>query len=413
MITTFSHRLWNSVSRLRKLPLSRSPYDQVPYTGSPLPIATSPVDVVSKPQVSSPRHDSQSADVQGSHRAFGDTEKLSASMQSFGRLLRRGRENGGTGTVFKSSQSFFGSNDNTRLTLALPNEHRDRSRSTIAEKHWQTSAARALFKRVPDAVANANGGCEFQHATVRGIMRSIQMVGTGSFVKAHCLGANTAGAISQKEVPAKCSPLPFMHLYSCHMPRMNNLGTHKSPNGRSLTERLVTPVPHASTWSPKFSVVSSILGSDSILHDAGHVTTPESSHSKTGREAGSQSGRSDEREFSAATSRNVSFRERLNRTATAIGATTPVARWITANTGLESSQSLSPSNFSADGSKPVKPVASTNVTQGRSRPGTHVIVPPPESEQSSRSDDPTPNDFEKKRAARINARPRRMLPRIR
>lgn len=412
MTRSFSHRVWNSVNRLRNLPRSRSPYDQVPYTGSPL-LNPSPVDALSTLQVNWLRHDTRSADVQGSHRAFGDAEKLSAYTQSFGWLFRRTPGNCESRTIFKASPLFIGSSGNSRLKLALPCEHRGRGRSALAEKQWQASATHALFKRVPDVVANANGGSEFQQATVRGIERSIQMVSSGSFVKGVRLNANSAGSISEKEVPAERSTLPFMDRYSRHMPQMNNLGTYKSQTEHSLTERLVNPFPYGNTWSPKFSVASSNLGADSILHNAGRVTKTESPFSTAGLQVGPQSGRIVERGPSAATSRDVSFRDRLKRAVTAIGTNTSVIPRIAVNAGLESSQTLSPGDFSADVSKPDEPAVSISVTPGRSRPASHTIVRPPENEQSSRFDDLAPNDFEKKRAARMNARPRRMLPRIR
>ncbi len=413
MITSFSHRLWNSVSRLRKVPRSRSPYDQVPYTGSPLPNPTSPVNTLSKRQANRTLRDSQSIDVQGCHLAFADVGRLVGNWRSLGWLFRGDLGNGEPRAVFKSFRPFCGSRGNARLKLALPCEHHYSSRSPFAGKQWQTSAIRALVKRVPEFVANANGGSEFQHATVRGIKRSIQMDCTGSFIKTLRLDAKSARGVAHKDDPAERSTLPFMRRNSRHMPRLNNLVTHKSQIGRSLTERVVNPFPIGSTWSPKFSVVSSNLGADSILLVAGRVTTPESSQSNAGRVIEPQSERSTERRPSAATSRHVSFRERLNRTAAAIDATTHVASCIAANTGSQSSQTLSPSDFSGDGSTPGKTVASTSVTPGGSGSGSDVIVPSADNEQISRSDEPTPNDFEKKRAARMNARPRRMLPRIR
>lgn len=411
MITSFSHRLCRSVSRLRKLPRSRSPYDHVPYTGSLLPNTSGLVDAVSKPVESCLHRDLHSHDVQGIHRAFGMPQAKSSHSRSLDWLLRVALRNFESRANFKSFQPCCGSS-NTRQSLALSREQHRCSRTSLVKRTWLIPTKHESHKRVSQVVGEFNRGAEFSHATERAIERSVETIHAVRFLKASPLNANSAGGDSHKNVLAERSPRLFRHCYPGRTPKTKTSLIHEPFMSRLSMERPALLSSHWGTWHSISGFVPS-KRSAAIFSQHLSTTTPELLHFNVRREFARQSRLRSEPGISAATSHDVSFRDRLRRAAAAISTNTSVASRIAVHAGVERSQNLSPGDFHRDVSKPGKPAAATTVTTERSRSGSQGIVPLASNAQIPRSSHLTPNDYEKKRAARMNAQPRRMLPRIR
>lgn len=412
MITTFSHRLCRSVSRLRKLPRSRSPYDHVPYTGSPLPNTSGLVDVVSKPAENRLHRDLHSHDVQRTHRAFGVPQTEPSHSRSLGWMLREAIRNIESRNIFKSSQPWRGSIGNTRLSLSLPREQYRSRQTSFVKTAWQTRNLHESYRRVSQVHGEFNRAAEFPHATGRAIVRSVQTIHAVKLLKAFSLNACTAGGDSHKDLLAERSPRLFRHYDPGHAPRTETTLIHDPYMSRLSIERPAFPFSSQGTRRSISGFVPSKIGN--ILSPQNlFSTTPELLHSNVGRQVAPRTRWSSESGISAATSNDVSFRGRLKSAAAAISTNTSVASRIAFQTGVKSSQNVLPGDFHRDVSKPGRPAAATTVTTERSRSGSQVIVPRTGNVPGSRSNHQTPNDFEKKRAARMNARPRRMLPRIR
>ena len=179
MMTSYSHRLSSSVSRLWYVPRSRSPYDHVPYTGSPLLNATGIVGADSNLQSNSSRHDIPSGEVPVGRRGRFNREGVARNKSLAG--FRRNQETDQSRKVFKSIQSFPGKIANRSLQFA-PDENRGGSQTQFSETLRNTSAEYQFLRRAPK-VEKAGDASVLQDVKRRWSMRSLPIAHVRSFVR--------------------------------------------------------------------------------------------------------------------------------------------------------------------------------------------------------------------------------------
>ena len=396
MMTSYSHRLSSSVSRLWSLPRSRSPYDHVPYTGSPLLNAAGIVGAEFNLQSNTSRHDIPSGEVPVGHRGRFNREGVARNKSLAG--FRRNQETDQSRKVFKSTQSFSGELANRSPQFA-PYENRGGSQTRFSETLRCTSAEYQLLRRAPtvEKVGDANVLQDVKRLWTVG---SLPIVPVRSFVR--ILQEKPARESSRKDGTAEQTTVPFLNRDSRHRLQLRDLQVSRGFGGR-----LAIPSLLENPRRPMAAIVSSKPQNDPS------VTNHEVPWPNAGLRTELHSSRGDEHRSFVIPKREKSFHDRLQCIASVMEPTTPIATWVAASPGLGRPQNWLPLDFPAEVSKPVKPVRATSQSPEHSRPESQGIGPWPESVPGSRLDDSIPSDYEKKRAARLNARPKRMLPRIR
>mgnify|MGYP003325472576 FL=1 len=396
MMISYSHRLSSSVSRLWSLPRSRSPYDHVPYTGSLLLNAAGIVGAEFNLQSNTSRHDIPSGEVPVGHRGRFNREGVARNKSLAG--FRRNQETDQSRKVFKSTQSFSGELANRSPQFA-PYENRGGSQTRFSETLRCTSAEYQLLRRAPtvEKVGDANVLQDVKRLWTVG---SLPIVPVRSFVR--ILQEKPARESSRKDGTAEQTTVPFLNRDSRHRLQLRDLQVSRGFGGR-----LAIPSLLENPRRPMAAIVSSKPQNDPS------VTNHEVPWPNAGLRTELHSSRGDEHRSFVIPKREKSFRDRLQCIASVMEPTTPIATWVAASPGLGRPQNWLPLDFPAEVSKPVKPVRATSQSPEHSRPESQGIGPWPESVPGSRLDDSIPSDYEKKRAARLNARPKRMLPRIR